>query len=198
MSFLQLIKKTIYPKKYKIKNESINDDIDYKINNDSNYDIDDIYSNINNIDSKSNDSESKSNDTYSKSNDTYSKSNDSDYKSNDTYYKIDYTKLSQNLLDYFDTNIDTINNIYIDWTPPNINGLDNSDIIIPQYNFNNSKSILAIDYFDIIIDNIRNLRKLNKYQLEYIKTLNDDSKHILFLEFNKLFDNIELLLNKIN
>ena len=47
----------------------------------------------------------------------------------------------------------------------------------------------------MIIDDIRNCRKLNEHQLNFIKNLDDDSKQKLFIEFNKLFDVIENLLN---
>jgi hypothetical protein len=55
------------------------------------------------------------------------------------------------------------------------------------------KKMLNIDYYDIIVDDIRNCRKLNKYQLDFIKTLDDDRKHQLFYEFNKIIEYIENL-----
>ena len=47
----------------------------------------------------------------------------------------------------------------------------------------------------MIIDDIRNCRKLNECQLNFIENLHDNSKQKLFIEFNKLFDVIENLTN---
>jgi len=47
----------------------------------------------------------------------------------------------------------------------------------------------------MIIDDIRNCRKLNEFQLEFIRDLDTESKQKIFIEFNKLFDVIENLLN---
>ena len=55
------------------------------------------------------------------------------------------------------------------------------------------KKILDIDFYAIIKDDIRNCRVLNKYQLEYIKKLNDESKYELIEIFNqcvKLFNDM--------
>ena len=54
--------------------------------------------------------------------------------------------------------------------------------------------LITLDYFDIIIDDIRNLRKLNEYQLNYIYNLDNDSKQKLFIELNNLFDTIKTLI----
>jgi len=184
MNVLQLIKNNIYPKKYKINNNSKSDKIESKSDK---------------IESKTYKIDYKTDKINSKSDKIESKTDKIDYKTDKIDYKtdsIEYSNLSPNLIKYFNSNIDITNNSNIDWIPPKTHGLSNSFIIIPQYYIRDNKSILSIDYFNIITDDIRNLRKLNEYQLEYIKTLNDEDKHILFLEFNKLFDNIELLLNK--
>jgi hypothetical protein len=47
----------------------------------------------------------------------------------------------------------------------------------------------------MIVDDIRNFRKLNEHQLKFIKNLDHDSKNNLFIEFNNLFDVIESILN---
>lgn len=72
------------------------------------------------------------------------------------------------------------------YEPPQNYGLSNSEPIIPSYYlkkikflFNDKEietSYLDIHFFDVIKDDIRNIRKLNKYQLEYIKNLSHDEK----------------------
>jgi hypothetical protein len=51
-----------------------------------------------------------------------------------------------------------------EYEPPKEHGLINSDVIIPQYYFNNKdpSKILNINYYDIIKDDIRNYRVLKK------------------------------------
>jgi len=66
-----------------------------------------------------------------------------------------------------------------EWNPPEKNGLTNSDPIIPLYYLKtivneidgNEEEIklIKIKYIDVIKDDIRNLRKLNKYQLSFVK-----------------------------
>ena len=43
----------------------------------------------------------------------------------------------------------------------------------------------------MIIVNIKNYRKLNNYQLEFIKNLDNERKQQLFLEFNKVLESIQ-------
>jgi hypothetical protein len=49
--------------------------------------------------------------------------------------------------------------------------LENSDVIIPSYYeiHKHPSKIFNLDYFEIIKDDIRNYRELNKYQMEYIR-----------------------------
>jgi hypothetical protein len=63
--------------------------------------------------------------------------------------------------------------------PPTKHGLSNSEPIIPSYYFKKMRGLLFnkemeilytdINYLTIIKDDIRNFRKLNKYQIDYIK-----------------------------
>jgi len=56
----------------------------------------------------------------------------------------------------------------------------NARYIIPKYYFTNCKKgeLLKIDFYNTIIDSIRNFRKLSDFQLEYIKTsTTDDEKY---------------------
>ncbi len=73
-------------------------------------------------------------------------------------------------------------------------GLNNSCKILTHYYQQPGEKILKVDYYNIIVDDIRNCRKLNDYQLNFIKNLDDERKYELFLEFNKLFDVIESIL----
>jgi hypothetical protein len=102
----------------------------------------------------------------------------------DTKEEFDINKLSPNLINYFDPN----------WKPPEKSGLTNSERIIPEYYKKKFNELISLDYFDIIIDDIRNLRKLNEYQLNYIYNLDNDSKQKLFIELNNLFDTIKTLI----
>jgi hypothetical protein len=108
--------------------------------------------------------------------------------------EIDLNKLSPSLIKYFEPESNINKNIQTDWEPPKYHGLNNSFIIIPEYYQKTGEKILKIDYYNMILDDIRNLRKLNKYQLEFIKNLDDDSKQKIFTEFNNLFDVINSLL----
>ena len=71
--------------------------------------------------------------------------------------------------------------------PPKQYGLHNADVIIPSYYeiHKNPSKILNLDYFEIIKDDIRNYRELNKYQLEYIKEIKDEYKFELIELFNE-------------
>jgi len=119
----------------------------------------------------------------------------------ETKNELDLSKLSPSLIKYFNintnTDIDTntCNKKDSDWNPPETPGLNNSFRIIPEYYMKKNKQMIDIDYFDIIIDDIRNLRKLNDHQLNFIKTLNNDEKQTIFIELNKLFDTIHTLLS---
>lgn len=75
------------------------------------------------------------------------------------------------------------------WNPPKTHGLQNCDKIIPDYYFQvhrtlKSGPILDIDYLWIIKDDIRNMRKLNDHQIQYIETLDEYEKNEIIKEFN--------------
>lgn len=70
------------------------------------------------------------------------------------------------------------------YTPPEKHGLSNSFCIIPSY-YQKNGCLTHIDFFEIIKDDIRNFRPLNKYQLEYIKQMNSEDKMVLIELFNQ-------------
>ena len=108
---------------------------------------------------------------------------------------INMDQLSPSLLKYFENTYKHDDNIIrTDWKPPKNHGLSNSFIIIPQYYNKSGEKILSVDYYNMIIDDIRNYRKLNEYQLNYIRELDDERKQSLFIELNKLFDVIKELI----
>lgn len=83
-----------------------------------------------------------------------------------------------------------------DYNPPAEPGLANSNVIIPGYYHlhNNPSKIMSINYYEIIKDDIRNLRPLNKYQLEFVKNLSDEQKNELFELFNSCLETIASVL----
>jgi len=84
---------------------------------------------------------------------------------------------------------DSVRIIYEPWVAPEKHGLENSPRIIPDYYMgtNMRNKVLTIDYHYMILDDIRNLRPLNKTQLEYIdNNLNETQKHEIIVEFNQI------------
>jgi len=84
-----------------------------------------------------------------------------------------------------------------EWQIPSQSGLRNSEPILPSYYLQKIVGLLDedgkpvkyinIDYLTIIKDDIRNFRKLNKYQIRYITThLDDTAKNEIIDEFIKI------------
>jgi hypothetical protein len=73
------------------------------------------------------------------------------------------------------------------YTPPEKPGLQNSRVIIPSYYklHSNPQKMFTLDYYEIIKDDIRNMRELSDLQIEYIKKLSHEDKNELFDIFNK-------------
>lgn len=82
----------------------------------------------------------------------------------------------------------------IDWEPPSTYGLQNSDRIIPEHYFSENPDCLSIDMFYELSKDIRNLKPLNRVQLNYIKTLPKDKILELLEIYNECFKSIEQLL----
>ena len=99
----------------------------------------------------------------------------------------------------YDVNIPDVNIVKVyttDWMPPKYHGLNNCNQIIPKYYFGSNVLIyMDLDYLFMIKDSIRNFRKLNKYQLKYIRGLDHETKNELFGVFvdcmNCMIDTIE-------
>ena len=75
------------------------------------------------------------------------------------------------------------------WKAPPIHGLQNSPRIIPEYytSTNLKNGILKINYYDMIIDDIRNLRPLSSYQMKYIrKKLTHTEYYNIIYEYNQV------------
>ena len=71
--------------------------------------------------------------------------------------------------------------------PPSISGLDNCKRIIPDYYLLNKLKpgeLFKIEYYEIIKDDIRNMRPLSYYHIQYIKDLSDEQKQEIIELFN--------------
>jgi hypothetical protein len=110
--------------------------------------------------------------------------------SNSTSNSTSKSNSSNDLKSIFKTDSEDESKKTPKWSPPKHHGLSNSEIIIPQYYMENHSSFINIDYYDIIVDDIRNMRKLNKYQMEYIKKLDEDKKNYLFDIFNQVLESV--------
>ncbi len=93
-------------------------------------------------------------------------------------------------INIIDNNKKVDQNVFIEsWNfPPKTYGLGNSERIFGQYYLtgkNLNGKIVNIDFFFTILDNIRNIRPLNIYQLEYIKTISSEKLIIIINEYNK-------------
>ena len=98
----------------------------------------------------------------------------------------------------YDMNIPDVNIVKVhttDWMPPKYHGLNNCNQIIPKYYLSsNVLKCIDLDYLFMIKDSIRNFRKLDKYQLKYIRGLDHETKNELFGVFihcmNCMIDNM--------
>jgi hypothetical protein len=93
------------------------------------------------------------------------------------------------------------------WRPPSRHGLSNSEHIIPSYYlkkinliYDNNEvqtKFINIDYLSVIKDDIRNMRKLNKYQLSYIKyEISEEDKNEIIEIMNNCIEYIGSLIMK--
>jgi hypothetical protein len=73
----------------------------------------------------------------------------------------------------------------IEWQPPKKWGLENCNVIIPNYYVNSYEKIIDIDYFTIIKDNVKNCRPLTDYQIEYVMNMPDYEKNELIMLYNE-------------
>lgn len=76
----------------------------------------------------------------------------------------------------------------IEYDQPKEYGLSNCNVIIPVYYglHKSPEKFLNIDYFTMIKDDIRNLRPLHQYQMNYIKSLSHEEKYELIEIFTPL------------
>ena len=114
-------------------------------------------------------------------------------KSNHSSYKFICKNMNRKLADAVGVKInsekESDNIVYEQWVQPKNHGLENSPRIIPDYYMgtNMKNKILTIDYHYMILDDIRNMRPLNKIQLDYIEhELNETEKYDIIVELNKV------------
>jgi len=81
--------------------------------------------------------------------------------------------------------------------PPEKHGLSNSFRIIPEY-YQKEGRLTHVDFFEIIKDDIRNLRPLNKYQMKYIKQMNSEDKMMVIELFNEGYFAVSALFDESN
>lgn len=89
-----------------------------------------------------------------------------------------------------------VNNI--DCTAPEKHGIENSERIIPHYYKYEEKTFSEIrdaDYLNIIKDDIRNMRPLKPFQLEYLKNIDSIKKDEIINLFNECIKCVEDLIS---
>ena len=113
---------------------------------------------------------------------------------NEDNYKFT-TNINRKLLKILEVSDFTYDDNFV-WDQPKENGLNNCDPIIPDYYKKTCDKILDIDYYELIKDDIKNYRKLNKYKIDYILTLSCEHKNELLIVFNDCLNNLaEILYN---
>jgi hypothetical protein len=83
-----------------------------------------------------------------------------------------------------DSSMSSFSSQLTDYEAPNEYGLKNSFQILPSYYLKSGKKYIDIDFFEVIKDDIRNSRKLNEYQLNYIEKLDEERKFEIIKLFN--------------
>lgn len=94
------------------------------------------------------------------------------------------------------SNISTLTNESsksIEWEPPKTYGLQNSRPILQRTYIERMMNGIPIDYFEILKDDLRNIRPLTKAQMEYVKNLNTEK----MIEIIEILNNATKLLIQI-
>jgi hypothetical protein len=124
---------------------------------------------------------------------------ENDINENDIIDDNSYTLVTKNVCkkisELFEIPENKYDNTFV-WEPPYEPGLSNCERIIPSYYIQKTNKILEIDYYEMIKDDIRNFRKLNQYQLDYIENLSHKYKNELIHIFNDCLKSIDCLLEK--
>jgi hypothetical protein len=98
--------------------------------------------------------------------------------------------ISSNLSELLGIPKNTIETANYDWNPPEKNGLNNCNTIIPSYYIKSYDRVIDIDYYTIIKDDIKNYRPLNNFQLDYItKICTNEEKNYIISLFNNVLNN---------
>jgi hypothetical protein len=73
-------------------------------------------------------------------------------------------------------------------------GLENSEEIIPKYYFSGKDlngKLFECDFYYNILDSIRNMRILSRYQQQYIETLDKEDCYQLLREYNEVMESVK-------
>jgi len=119
---------------------------------------------------------------------TSQKRRQSERLKNDVFYQ-ECKKVSPELVEKVFYNKRDLGPITSSCRAPSTYGLQNSDQIIPNYYFKEKDlegQVLEHDFYFSILDSIRNMRVLSKYQIEYIKELKKEDYCELLNEYNKI------------
>ena len=76
---------------------------------------------------------------------------------------------------------------------PATHGLENSEEIIPKYYFSGKDlngKLFECDFYYNILDSIRNMRVLSKYQQQYIEKLDKEDCYQLLREYNVIMESV--------
>lgn len=73
-----------------------------------------------------------------------------------------------------------------EWKPPKTYGLNNSRPILQRTYIERMKNGEPIDYFEILKDDLRNIRPLTRHQMDYVKKLNPEE----IIEIIDLLNNV--------
>ncbi len=143
--------------------------------------------------------ESCKQESYKQENENNYSSNQNFIKSNIQNYNLKCKNMNQELKDLYNINQEhsqeiknnsqsDIIDLVDDWIkPPEKYGLENSDRIFGQYYLthkNLTGKIFDIDFLYTITDDIKNFRKLSKYQLSFINNVDHETKFMIINEFN--------------
>lgn len=113
------------------------------------------------------------------------------------HYSLFYTNLNESLKKELGLNYENNDNEENNkWVPPTEYGLNNSKRIITEHYVCKDKNFNEIDMFNELKKDIRNFRPLEKIQLDYIKTLNNEQILELINIYNECLISVNYIIDK--